>query len=123
LKQVGMIAAMAGLAAIGYALFHGVTSGLAHAVLSLGFGALLSGYLYPRFVAVIQRCVRPDQIGYAMGVAVALYYIPGLFAGYFFALLIPLLGWPLASTLSVALPPVIGLLCLCLCDTRRMRGS
>lgn len=123
LKQLGMIVSVGLLAVVGYALFHGVTSQVAHSLLSLAFGALLSGYLYPRFIAVMQRSVKPEQIGYAMGLAVPLYYFPGLFAGYLFGVGVVSFGWSTAATLSVALPSVIGMICLALYDRQNMRGQ
>ena len=104
LKQVGMIAMIAGQAAVTYALFHGATGQVAHAFLCFAFGAICSGYLYPRFVAVFQRSVKPEHIGYAMGLAIPVFYIPGLFAGYLFGVAVLALGWPIAAAICVTVP-------------------
>lgn len=123
LKHIGMLCAVIGQALVTYALFHGVTSQVGHALLCFAFGALCSGYLYPRFVAVFQRSVKPEHIGYAMGLAIPVFYIPGLFAGYLFGVAVLALGWSVASVVSVTLPAVLAVIILGFYDTRQMRGS
>ena len=123
LKHYGLMAALLLLSVISYFLFHDTVSLIAQSALSFCYGALVSGYLYPRFVSVGQRSVQPDQIGYAMALLVPMFYLPGLFAGLFFGKLVNAVGWGWASSVSVVLPVVLGLVVMALHDPKRMRGA
>jgi len=100
----GTFAALSALAALGFGLFHGPSAHTVQGVLSAAFGFLISGYLYPRFMSILQRSVHPSHLGYAMAIAIPMFYLPGLVAGYLFGRFVELYGWSVASTLSVCLP-------------------
>jgi DHA1 family inner membrane transport protein len=100
----GLRAAMLALGVVGVLLFRGPASYGAQAALSACFGLLVSGYLYPRVVCVLQRSVPPHQINAATPIAMVSFYAPGLFAGYLFGELTEVFGWSLASTLVIVIP-------------------
>lgn len=104
----GWIAALAALAAVALLLFHGPDSFAMQAVFSICFGVLVTGYLYPRFMTVLQRNVPAHQVNYAVPVGMVAFYAPGLFAGYVFGRLAELLDWSTASLLVLVLPPLLG---------------
>ena len=52
LRRYGLIAALVIMASDGYLMFNSVQSMAGQMVLSFIFGAMLSGFLFPRFLAV-----------------------------------------------------------------------
>ncbi|HEY6831855.1 MAG TPA: MFS transporter [Pseudolabrys sp.] len=123
LKHYGLMVALLLLTAISYLLFHDTPSLVAQSALSFCYGALVSGYLYPRFISVGQRSVQPDQIGYAMSLLIPMFYLPGLFAGVIFGKLVDTIGWSWASSVSVVLPAVLGFVVMAFHAPKRMRGA
>jgi DHA1 family inner membrane transport protein len=89
----------------------------------LTFGLMVSGFLFARFMSVVQRSVDPDQIGYAGAVALAAFYLPGPFAGYLFGKLVEILGWPPASLFMVVGPPLVAVVLMSLYDYSKMRND
>jgi len=119
----GTLAAVASLAAVGFGLFHGPSAHTSQAALSAAFGFLISGYLYPRFMSILQRNVHPSHLGYAMAIAIPMFYLPGLVAGYLFGRLVELYGWSVASTLTVCLPAGLCFLLMLLYRPSEARGG
>jgi MFS family permease len=110
----GLFVATVGLAVIGFLLFHGPASFGAQCALSLCFGLLVSGYLYPRFVCVLQRNVPTHSINVATPIAMVSFYTPGLFAGYLFGRLTEAMGWSVAATAVIVVPAALAMI-LTLC--------
>jgi DHA1 family inner membrane transport protein len=111
------------LATVSYLLFHGVAHFWLHLLLSFMFGLTMSGFLFTRFMSVVQRSVHPGQIGYAGAVALAAFYLPGPFAGYLFGKLVEISGWSSASLFMVAGPPLIGAVLMSLYDYSTARND
>jgi len=109
------------MAIAGYVLFDGVPQFRLHLLLSLVFGLTMSGFLFTRFMSVVQRSVDPSQIGYAGAVALAAFYLPGPFAGWLFGRLVEIAGWSTASLLVVVGPPLLGVVLMSLYDFSKMR--
>jgi len=109
------------MATAGYVLFDGVPQFRLHLLLSLVFGLTMSGFLFTRFMSVVQRSVDPSQIGYAGAVALAAFYLPGPFAGWLFGKLVQTAGWSTASLLVVVAPPLLGVVLMSLYDFSKMR--
>jgi predicted MFS family arabinose efflux permease len=109
------------MATAGYILFDGVSQFRLHLLLSLVFGLTMSGFLFTRFMSVVQRSVDPSQIGYAGAVALAAFYLPGPFAGWLFGKLVETVGWSTASLLVVVGPPLLGVVLMSLYDFSKMR--
>lgn len=109
------------MATAGYVLFDGVPQFRLHLLLSLVFGLTMSGFLFTRFMSVVQRSVDPSQIGHAGAVALAAFYIPGPFAGWLFGKLVETAGWSTASLLVVVAPPLLGVVLMSLYDFSKMR--
>jgi DHA1 family inner membrane transport protein len=109
------------MATAGYVLFDGVPQFRLHLLLSLVFGLTMSGFLFTRFMSVVQRSVHPSQIGYAGAVALAAFYLPGPFAGWLFGKLVETAGWSTASLLVVVAPPLLGVVLMSLYDFSKMR--
>jgi hypothetical protein len=105
--QARLIDVTLALSVVGFLLFHGPTTYAAQGMLSLCFGLLVSGYLYPRLVSVLQRNVPASHVNYATPIAMVSFYTPGLVAGYLFGRLSELFGWNAASLLIIALPPLL----------------
>jgi predicted MFS family arabinose efflux permease len=102
------------MAASGYMLFDGIPQLRLHLLLSLIFGLTMSGFLFTRFMSVVQRSVDPSQIGHAGAVALAAFYMPGPFAGWLFGKLVETVGWSIASLLVVVGPPLFGVVLMSL---------
>ena len=109
------------MATAGYVLFDGVPQFKLHLLLSLVFGLTMSGFLFTRFMSVVQRSVDPGQIGYAGAVALAAFYLPGPFAGWLFGKLVETAGWSTASLLVVVGPPLLGVVLMSLYAFSKMR--
>jgi predicted MFS family arabinose efflux permease len=108
------------MATAGFVLFDGVPQFRLHLLLSLVFGLTMSGFLFTRFMSVLQRSVDPSQIGYAGAVALAA-YLPGPFAGWLFGRLVETAGWSSASLLVVVGPRLLGVVLKSLYDFSKMR--
>ncbi|MFR9805210.1 MFS transporter [Pseudonocardia sp. RS010] len=123
LGKTGLMGALGLLAVTAVLMFHVVEAFWIQAALSLLFGALVSGYLYPRFIAVSQRSVAPDRIGYIMSLLLAVFYLPGIVAGALFGKLATAYGWGTAATVAVVAPAVVGVAVIALQRPTRMRGG
>lgn len=121
LGRWGVFAGLALLAAASFALFNGATLPLTHSVLSFIFGLMVSGFLYTRFVSIIQRSAHPSQIGYAVSAAMAGFYISGPFAGYLFGKLAEVGSWSMAANVMIFAPPCIAIVLMCFFDFSRLR--
>ena len=119
----GMLGALFALAAISYALFNGYESQGLQSVLSIAFGFLISGYLYPRCMATMQRNVAPAHVGYAMAVAIPMFYLPGLLAGYVFGQLTQSLGWGAAAIYCLSAPALLATVLLLFYRPSEARGG
>jgi len=75
-------------------------------------GAFGLGFVYPNTNSVMQRAVRPSQIGRASGLFVTSYYGPAAFSGLLFAALVESFGWDRAGLLQVTLLPLAGVVAL-----------
>jgi MFS transporter, DHA1 family, inner membrane transport protein len=118
-----IVGALVILATVSYVLFHGVAHFWLHLLLSFMFGLMVSGFLFARFMSVVQRSVHPNQIGHAGAVALAAFYLPGPFAGYLFGKLVEILGWSSASLFLVVGPPLIGVVLMSLYDYSKTRND
>jgi DHA1 family inner membrane transport protein len=123
LGNKSIVGALFVLATVSYLLFHGVALFWLHLLLSFTFGVTMSGFLFTRFMSVVQRSVHPSQIGHAGAVALAGFYLPGPFAGYLFGKLIETLGWSSASLFTVAGPPLIAVVLMSLYDYSGSRND
>lgn len=119
----GLLAVTLALALVSFLLFHGPTTYAAQGMLSVCFGLLVSGYLYPRFVSVLQRNVPASHINYATPIAMVAFYTPGLVAGYLFGRLVESFGWNTASLLVIALPPLLSFLLTTAYRPEQARGA
>jgi len=109
----GCVGALLILGIVAFLLFNGPSSFAVQGALSISFGLLVSGYLYPRFMTVLQRNVPAHQINAAVPIAMVAFYSPGLFAGYIFGKLVQQMGWSTASLFSLVAPPLLAM-CLAL---------
>ena len=123
LKRYGLIVALVIMGTAGWLMFNGVRSMAGQMVLSFVFGSMLSGFLFPRFIAVAQRSVQPRHIGTAMSMMLPVFYLAGFVAGPCFGALVPLLGWPGAGTISVTATAGLGALVACFIRPGEMRGT
>ena len=123
LRTLGMLVASLLLAAIGHLLFHGPASQIVQSALSFVFGVLVSGYLYPRCISVLQRNVPARDISLAVSIGLPFFYVPGMAAGYFFGHLVERLGWSLGATLMLTLPPLLAFVLLLAYQPRRSREA
>ncbi|WP_225031181.1 MFS transporter [Paraburkholderia sp. XV] len=112
LRTPGMLVATLLLAATGHLLFHGPTSPFLQGGLSFAFGMLVSGYLYPRFISVLQRNVPAKDVSHAVSIGLPFFYIPGMAAGYSFGHLVEHFGWSPGATLMLTVPPLFAFLLL-----------
>ena len=122
-KRGGLLAALALAAVASYLLFHDVTSLIAQCILSFVLGAALTGYTSPRLFATAQRSVQCDKIDAASALSMPAFYLPGLFAGWIFGALAPILGWSSAATICVMLPLILCIGTTLLQDPKQLRGA
>jgi MFS transporter, DHA1 family, inner membrane transport protein len=123
INNKSIVGALFILSTAGYLLFHGVAQFWLHLLLSFTFGVMMSGFLFARFMSVVQRSVYPNQIGYAGAVALAAFYLPGPFAGYLFGKLVEILGWSPASLVMVVGSPLIGVVLMSSYDYSRAQND
>ncbi|HLG84141.1 MAG TPA: MFS transporter [Bradyrhizobium sp.] len=109
------------MATAGFILFDDLPNFRLHLLTALIFGLTMSGFLFTRFMSVVQRSVEPDQIGHAGAVALAAFYFPGPFAGWLFGRLVESVGWSNASLVVVVGPPLLGVVLMSLYDFSKMR--
>jgi MFS transporter, DHA1 family, inner membrane transport protein len=123
LGRLGVLTCLLVLAASGFALFNLAVSASAHAVLSLIFGLMISGFLFARLMSVLQLSAHPDRIGAVVAFGLGGFYTPGPCAGYLFGKLVVLFGWGAASIAMVALPALSAAALMSLFDMRKMRAA
>jgi MFS family permease len=123
LGRKGMFAALLILVVVGFLLFNSAASPIMSDVLSFAFGLMVSGYCYARFVSVIQRSAHPDQIEYAVSIAMASFYLSGPFAGFLFGKLASIWGWSSAANLLVVAPPCVAIVLMCFFDYSNLRSA
>lgn len=123
LGSKGILGALAVYAGASYMLFHGSQSLGLHMAMSFTFGLMMSGFLFTRFMSVLQRNAHPTQIGYTGAVALGAFYLPGPFAGYLFGQLVNNVGWSSASLMMVVAPPLIGLVLMSIFDYSKVRHA
>jgi predicted MFS family arabinose efflux permease len=114
--RLGTLAALFLLGGSGYALFHLDATPVVHSALSLTFGLMQSGFLFPRLMTLTQYSAHPQNIGYAGSIGLAGFYVPGAFSGLLFGAAVNAWGWSTASTLMVTLPPMLGVILMCFYD-------
>ena len=76
--------------------------GVPYASLLVGRVVSLGSLIYAPLAVV-----HPSHLGYAMAIAIPMFYLPGLLAGYLFGRFVELYGWSVAATLTVCLPACI----------------
>ena len=111
------------MAASGYLMFNGVSALAGQMALSFVFGAMLSGFLYPRFVAVAQRSVQPRHIGSAMSMMLPAFYLAGFISAPAFGKLAQTIGWANAGAVSITLTAAAAGVITLFISPARMRGS
>ncbi|WP_042876933.1 MFS transporter [Cupriavidus necator] len=116
-----IVVALLILGSAGYLLFHGFTSFWLHLAMSFVFGLMVSGFLFARFMSVVQRSCAPSKIGQCGAVALAAFYLPGPFAGYLFGELVGKVGWSSASLFMVVVPPIVGALLMSFVNYSKVR--
>jgi MFS family permease len=122
LGRYSLAICLAVMAAVGALMFARVHALAGQMLLSFVFGAMLSGFLYPRFIAVAQRSVQPDQIGAAMSIMIPVFYLAGFIAGPVFGALVSAVGWPAAGLLSVTATAALAAVITGFISPARMRG-
>ena len=113
------IAALTVLAAVGYVLFHIVTSPLWQGACSFLQGAILSGCLYVNAYSLMQRSARAARTGRASGFFVTSLYGPAALSGYLFARLVDAFGWERASLAQMSLLLAVPILAMAFFDPKR----
>ncbi|WP_051383207.1 MFS transporter [Bradyrhizobium sp. WSM3983] len=106
-----------------YSIFNLARSAAAQGMLALLAGAIGSGFVFINTYALIQRCVRPAQVGRASGVMITCLYLPASLAGYLFALLVNHSGWGNAALLQLCLVPLVAIVAMLFLDTSAVRGT
>ena len=86
----------------GYLLFSGIDSVAAHVVLSLVFGAVISGIVYANLAAGIVKSVKAGSAGKGSGLFVASLYIPAAFAGYLLGKLVEWTSWTGGALIQIS---------------------
>jgi MFS family permease len=123
LRKTGLLAALLLLSGTGAMIFLVVESLVAQAIWSFVFGALVSGYLYPSFIALSQRCVAAHRISHIMSLLVAGFYLPGVAAGALFGRLTDAYGWNVAAIIVVVAPPLVSAVIVTLLNPLKVRGA
>lgn len=119
----GLRSALVLLALVGYFLFHAPALFWLQGSLAVAYGALVSGYLYPRLLAVLQRSVAAEHVNAAVPIGMVAFYSPGFFAGLLFGRAAESLGWHDASLLVIVLPAVAALLLTLMYRSAQSRGA
>ena len=105
-------------ALIGGGLFTELGHSLvAHLVLCVLFGVMMTSMLYVNLSSAMIKSVTRNKVTQASGLFVAALYTPGAFAGYLLGLLKTELGWTTAGLVQVSGCAIIGA-ALCLAASR-----
>lgn len=99
-KLLALAMCLSGLT--GYLLFSGIDSIAVHLVLSLVFGAVISGVVYANLAAGIVKSVKAGSAGKGSGLFVASLYIPAAFAGYLLGKLVEWTGWTGGALIQIS---------------------
>lgn len=91
---------LAGL--VGYLLFSGIDSVAVHVVLSLVFGAVISGIVYANLAAGMVKLFKAGSASKGSGLFVASLYIPAAFAGFLLGKLVELIGWTGGALIEIS---------------------
>jgi MFS transporter, DHA1 family, inner membrane transport protein len=98
-----LLAVAMGLSAVtGYLLFSGISSIAVHIVLSLVFGAVISGVVYANLAAGIVKSFKQGNAGKGSGLFVASLYIPAAFAGYLLGALVEWTSWTAGAAIQIS---------------------
>ena len=122
LKRYTLIAGLGIVAISSYLMFNVVHAMLAQMLLSFIFGAMISGILYPRFIAVAQRSVQSHHVPLIISIMLPVFYVAGIIAGPVFGTLVPAIGWPHAGVFSVSLTAAIAMIITMFIRPANMRG-
>ena len=123
LRRYGLPVCLTIMAGAGYLMFNSVSALGGQMLLSFVFGAMLSGFLYPRFMAVAQRSVRSRHIGGAMSLMLPVFYLAGFISAPVFGALAPRIGWANAGTVSVTATAAVAAVITLFISPARMRGT
>ncbi|WP_051663139.1 MFS transporter [Alicyclobacillus macrosporangiidus] len=118
-KWVIIISLVCGMI-VGYSLFDVVTQPGLQALFSFLEGMFGSGFLFVNTYSLMQRCVRPEQVGRASGIFVTSLYLPSSLAGYLFAALVGTVGWGEAGLIQLTLIPIIGIIAMACLNERQV---
>jgi len=89
-------------AVTGYLLFSDIHSIAAHLVLSLVFGAVISGIVYANLAAGLVKAFKAGSTSKGSGLFVASLYIPAAFAGYLLGELVEWAGWTGGALIQIS---------------------
>lgn len=123
LKRWGLIVGLALMSLNSYVMFFHVTSLYGQMATSFIFGVLLSGFLYPRFLAVMQKSVQSHHISAATSIILPVFYFAGFLSGPAFGALVPLVGWQTAGGITVTMTAAGAAVLVCFVNPKRMRGA
>ncbi|MEU9173871.1 MFS transporter [Streptomyces sp. NPDC048420] len=107
-----LILSLVAVAAISVCIYESHAGVGVQCVFAFLMGAFGLGFIYPNTNSVMQRAVRPAQIGRASGLFVTSYYGPAAFSGLLFAALVDSFGWSRAGLLQVTVLPLVGVAAL-----------
>lgn len=89
-------------AGIGFALFSGLSGTGLHIVLSLLYGAAISGVVFANLASSTIKVMHREAVGKGSGLFVAGMYIPAAFAGYIFGTLAETLSWTTGAAILIS---------------------
>lgn len=88
-------------AVLGFVLFSGVPGLGLHLVLSLLYGAAVSGVVFANLASSTIKVMHREATGKGSGLFVASMYIPAAFAGYLFGMLADALSWTAGAAVLI----------------------
>ncbi|BCW06261.1 hypothetical protein NtRootA1_23990 [Arthrobacter sp. NtRootA1] len=105
-QRILLIVSLAVMAVLGVLIYVVQATFAWQCVFACLMGVFGTGVFFPNTNSVIQRAVRPHQVGRAAGLFVTCYYGSAAFSGLLFAALVPQFGWQGAGLLQVTVLPL-----------------
>lgn len=105
---------------VGYSLFNLIETPGMQALFSFLEGAFASGFLFTNTYSIMQRSVRPENIGKASGLFVTSLYLPSSIAGFVFAYLVSNVGYGGASLYQLVLFPIVGIVAMLFVNNKQI---
>jgi len=118
-----LICTYVGTSLSAFLLFNGTGAPVWEYIFAFTMGTAASGSAFANCNSVLQRSVRPHQVGKAAGIFVTSYYGAAAVSGFIFAELTTAIGWRQAALWQLSVLPIVAIAALTRVDMRKVLAS